>query len=253
MLSILSTAILLSACGSSSSDISEENTEIVATADTETESTETTDTETESVATADTETESIATADTETEKTEVDPDETITFDIEDLDKTMYVQKACNIRRGPSTEFDKVGSLSKNQKVHVIGTTIYNDKEWCLIESDDGTEQFVSASLLGTSKVSESSNKTGNTDKKDTSSSSSDSKKDTSSSNNSSSESKKDTSSSSESKKDTSSSDNSSSSSDKTYAPGETETITSASGDTFQIGSRGVHENEDGFVGTGHLD
>jgi uncharacterized protein YgiM (DUF1202 family) len=225
MLSILSIAILLSACGSSSSDISEENTEIVATADTETESTETTDTETESIETTDTETESVATADTETEKTEVEPDETITFDIEDLDKTMYAQKACNIRRGPSTEFDKVGSLSKNQKVHVIGTTIYNDKEWCLIESGDGTDQFVSASLLGTSKVSESSNKTGNTDKKDTSSSS-----------NSSSDSKKDTSSSSSNSSDNSSKSDTSSSSDKSYTEGET--VTSASGNTVQFGGRG---------------
>jgi epidermal growth factor receptor substrate 15 len=177
MLSILSIAILLSACGSSSSDISEENTEIVATADAETESTETTDTETESIETTDTETESVATADTETEKTEVEPDETITFDIEDLDKTMYAQKSCNIRKGPSTDYDKAGSLDKNESVHVIGKTTYNGSTWYLIESSDSTDEFVASSLLGDSKVetttkkdntNSDSNKSSDTSKNDTS-------------------------------------------------------------------------------------
>jgi uncharacterized protein YgiM (DUF1202 family) len=246
MLSILSTAILLSACASNSSDISEEKTEIVAAADTETESTETTDTETESAATADTGTEQ---TEAEAENYEEQPDEetaaesSFNWNIEDADETMYAQKSCNIRKGPSTEFDKVGSLSKNQKVHVIGTTIYNDSTWCLIETDDSTEEYVAASLLGTSEVIESSGSSSTTDtanKQDTSSSSSDSKKDTSSNSNSS---------------DNSNSD-SSSSSGKTYKDGESETVTSASGDTFQIGNgrRGVErDTSEEYTGTGHLD
>jgi hypothetical protein len=81
ILSILSTAISLTACGSNASDISGENTEteIVASADTETETTEeTSETEKiESTEIADTEVESTATADTETESTETTDTETI--------------------------------------------------------------------------------------------------------------------------------------------------------------------------------
>jgi uncharacterized protein YgiM (DUF1202 family) len=108
----------------------------------------------------------------------VDPDETITFDIEDLDKTMYAQKSCNIRKGPSTGYDKVGSLDKNESVHVIGKTTYSGSTWYLIESSDDTDEFVSADLLGDSKVetatkkdntnSDKSNKSNDTSKNDTS-------------------------------------------------------------------------------------
>jgi hypothetical protein len=70
-LSVLSTAVVLSACGSNTSGVSEENTEteIVASVDTETETTEeTTETEEiESTEIADTEVESTQTVDTENE------------------------------------------------------------------------------------------------------------------------------------------------------------------------------------------
>jgi uncharacterized protein YgiM (DUF1202 family) len=180
VLSILSTAILLSACGSSSSDISEEKTEIVAAADTETESTETTDTETESAATADTGTEQ---TEAEAENYEAQPEEetaaesSFNWDIEDADETMYAQKSCNIRKGPSTDYDKVGSLDKNESVHVIGKTTYNGSTWYLIESSDSTDEFVASSLLGDSKVetaakkdntNSDSNKSSDTSKNDTS-------------------------------------------------------------------------------------
>lgn len=35
-------------------------------------------------------------------------------------KKMYVQKACNIRKGPSTDFDIIGHASFNQEIEVIG-------------------------------------------------------------------------------------------------------------------------------------
>lgn len=33
---------------------------------------------------------------------------------------MYAQSSVNLRQGPSTEYDKVGSLSTNQSVTVTG-------------------------------------------------------------------------------------------------------------------------------------
>ena len=37
-----------------------------------------------------------------------------------LDKTMYVKSSVNVRSGPSTDFDKIGSLSKGKEVKVTG-------------------------------------------------------------------------------------------------------------------------------------
>jgi uncharacterized protein YgiM (DUF1202 family) len=91
---------------------------------------------------------------------------------------MYAQKSCNIRKGPSTDYDKAGSLDKNESVHVIGKTTYNGSTWYLIESSDGTDEFVSASLLGDSKV-ETATKKDNTNSDKSNNSSDTSKNDTS--------------------------------------------------------------------------
>jgi hypothetical protein len=115
-LSILSTAIVLSACGSDTSDVSVENTEteIVASVDTETETIEeTTETEKiESTEITDTETESTETADTEeeTEKGE-DLDGDGTIDISDAKTGPGKYTADQLAKG----LDYVEEMGKKYK------------------------------------------------------------------------------------------------------------------------------------------
>lgn len=73
-----------------------------------------------------------------------DEDEEADPDITKLDKKMYAISAVNLRSGPSTDFERVGSLSANQEVHVIGQS--SRTGWYKIVHDDGAV-FVSASYL----------------------------------------------------------------------------------------------------------
>lgn len=67
------------------------------------------------------------------------------------EKTMYATSDCNIRKGPSTNYDRVGSLSRAQKVTVNGKVTYQDKTWFRLKTTDGSEQFVASSLLSDTK------------------------------------------------------------------------------------------------------
>ena len=105
--------------------------------------------------------------DTEQEETDVaeeEPDtETIDkalTDVTALDKTMYATNAVNTRQGPSTEYERVGGLTTNEEVHVIGQS--NLTAWYQIDVD-GVTQFVSNKYLSDSKITvaqESSNNGG---------------------------------------------------------------------------------------------
>lgn len=63
-------------------------------------------------------------------------------------QTMYAQSSVNLRQGPSTEYDKVGSLSTNQSVTVTGYVETASGKWYQLS----TGEFVSAKYLGTDKV-----------------------------------------------------------------------------------------------------
>lgn len=52
-----------------------------------------------------------------------------------LDQMMYAVSAVNLRAGPGTDFDRIGSLSANQQVHVIGQN--KETNWYKIEHGDG--------------------------------------------------------------------------------------------------------------------
>lgn len=69
--------------------------------------------------------------------------------IEVLDKTMYAQSTVNVRAGAGVDFERLGSLSTNDEVHVTG----RDKatSWYRIEFN-GSEGFVSDSYLGDNTV-----------------------------------------------------------------------------------------------------
>lgn len=63
-------------------------------------------------------------------------------------KTMYAQRSVNLRQGPSTSYDKVGSLSTNQKVTVTGKVTMDNGTWYQLS----TGEFVSSKYLKDSKV-----------------------------------------------------------------------------------------------------
>lgn len=77
------------------------------------------------------------------------------FDVTPLDKIMYAQNAVNLRSGPSTDYETVGSLALNQEIHVIGQA---STGWYRIEFN-GDTPFVSNNYLGDTMVAVSSNNT----------------------------------------------------------------------------------------------
>ena len=60
-----------------------------------------------------------------------------------VDEIKYAKSNANIRKGPSTVYDKLGKLTKGQKLNIIGIT---DNGWSVIDYD-GSEGFVSANYL----------------------------------------------------------------------------------------------------------
>lgn len=71
------------------------------------------------------------------------------YTVESMDaQTMYAQSSVNLRQGPSTEYEKVGSLSTNQSVTVTGYVETASGKWYQLS----TGEFVSAKYLGTDKV-----------------------------------------------------------------------------------------------------
>jgi uncharacterized protein YgiM (DUF1202 family) len=65
-------------------------------------------------------------------------------DITRLNQIMYAVSAVNLRAGPGTDFERVGSLAANQKVRAIGQSIAT--QWYKVEHGDGFA-FVSGSYL----------------------------------------------------------------------------------------------------------
>lgn len=83
------------------------------------------------------------------EEPEAEPIDEALTDITALDKTMYATSAVNTRSGPSTEYERVGGLTTNEEVHVIGQS--NLTSWFQIDVD-GVTQFVSNNYLADAKV-----------------------------------------------------------------------------------------------------
>lgn len=82
---------------------------------------------------------------TEAEETSVEEE------IEKLDKavTMYVQNPSNVRKGPSTIYDKVGSVDINDEVTVTGE---NKKTGWKQITFNGETAYIHGSRIGTEKV-----------------------------------------------------------------------------------------------------
>jgi len=75
---------------------------------------------------------------------EEEDDEDDDPDIQKLDQMMYATSSVNLRTGPGTDFERIGSLSANQQVKVVGQSI--SSRWYKIEHRDGFA-FVSGSFL----------------------------------------------------------------------------------------------------------
>ncbi len=68
------------------------------------------------------------------------------------DTQMFATSAANIRKGPSTEYDKVGGLSYAQEITVNGKVDSDGSTWYVIKTDSiDNVQMVSGSLLSTTK------------------------------------------------------------------------------------------------------
>ena len=73
----------------------------------------------------------------------------VTYTVEDIEaKTMYSTTSLNIRKGPSTDFETIGSLKVNEEVKVTGKA---DNGWSRIEYKEN-EYFVSSKYLSDKKI-----------------------------------------------------------------------------------------------------
>ena len=84
----------------------------------------------------------------EVENTTPKEDDNPTYTVQEMDKTMYAKQSVNLRSGPSTDYDKVGSLRTNEEVIITGKA---DTGWYRITYNGGVA-YVSNSYLSDTKV-----------------------------------------------------------------------------------------------------
>ena len=87
---------------------------------------------------------SVETSETPSEEVSEEP----AYTVEPMSATMYAQRSVNVRKGPGTEYDRVGSLTTNQEVAVTGKA---STDWYEI-SYNGEVAYVSNNYLGNEKV-----------------------------------------------------------------------------------------------------
>ncbi len=84
----------------------------------------------------------------------------VTLTFTDCNETVWATGTVNLRSGPSTEDDKVGSLNKNQSVTRIGIGTGDYSSWSKVKLSDGSEVYVASNYLTTTKPSTSSSQGG---------------------------------------------------------------------------------------------
>lgn len=90
-------------------------------------------------------TEKVSDIEEEGTKTE---EEVVESDIEPASGTYYAKQACNLRSGPSTDYEKVGSLAYKQEIQVTGRS--KSTGWYELEMN-GQKVYVSDKLITTEK------------------------------------------------------------------------------------------------------
>ncbi len=83
------------------------------------------------------------------EETESQEDEVQLFT--DVNETVYATGTVNLRSGPSTAHDKVGSLNKSDSVTRVGIGTAEAEGWSRIQLSDGSIVYVSNKYLSTTK------------------------------------------------------------------------------------------------------
>ena len=83
------------------------------------------------------------------EETEPQEDEVQLFT--DVNETVYATGTVNLRSGPSTAHDKVGSLNKSDSVTRVGIGTADAEGWSRIQLSDGSLVYVSNKYLSTTK------------------------------------------------------------------------------------------------------
>lgn len=61
--------------------------------------------------------------------------------------SLWAATNCNLRSGPGTQYDIVGSLSYAQEITVDGKVEKDGKQWFVLQSDTEEKQMVSGSLV----------------------------------------------------------------------------------------------------------
>lgn len=77
------------------------------------------------------------------------PENPLTFT--DCNETAYAISTVNLRSGPSTDYEKVGSLSTGDSVTRVGIGTGTAENWSQIQLSDGTLVCVSSKYLSTTK------------------------------------------------------------------------------------------------------
>lgn len=80
-----------------------------------------------------------------------------TYSVVDMSATKYAKQSVNIRKGPGTDYEKIGSLTMNQEVRVTGQA---DNGWYRI-SYNGDDAYVSNKYLVDNKIETNENTTNN--------------------------------------------------------------------------------------------
>lgn len=83
------------------------------------------------------------------EETESQEDEVQLFT--EVNETVYATGTVNLRSGPSTAHDKVGSLNKSDSVTRVGIGTADAEGWSRIQLSDGSTVYVSNKYLSTTK------------------------------------------------------------------------------------------------------
>lgn len=80
---------------------------------------------------------------------EAEPEEIYTFD--DCNEIVYATDTVNLRSGPSTDYEKVGSLKSGDSVVRTGIGIDQFENWSRVVLSDGTEVYVNNNYISTTK------------------------------------------------------------------------------------------------------
>jgi len=76
---------------------------------------------------------------------------TVEWEFTDCNETVYAINSVNLRNGPSTEFDKVGSLKTGDSITRVGIGYGDCEGWSIVKLSDGSIVYVSSNYISTTK------------------------------------------------------------------------------------------------------